>query len=146
MMTGETERLDGKRQCTECGTTETYQYKGRQCWHRVKGSLDNWLCKHCYDKLIDTPNRSPRRIYFNGKLFTLLKQLPRTGVCSECGRTVGIDIRQTHLCFLDVKDPSKPLIDAIELCVRCHRRYHPDADAKMTEAFTAREQEMILAA
>jgi len=45
---------------------------------------------------------------------------PRTGVCSECGRTnCKTDIH--HIQYHDYD----PLRDTIELCVGCHNKTHP---------------------
>lgn len=59
-----------------------------------------------------------KRIRFLGKKVTLPTP-PRTGVCADCGRSVGNGIKVTHMHH-EQYDPSDPLKHTVELCVRCH--------------------------
>jgi len=95
------------RFCSNCGSNR-YHAKG--------------YCNKCYCKLITNPKwrsiNNKRRIKFKGK-HILLKENPRTGVCSLCnhhGRT------NTHH-FAEYHDDD-PLKDTIELCVSCHHKAH----------------------
>ena len=60
---------------------------------------------------------NPRRIrlWFKNKSINL-KENPRTGICSWCGRIGKTDIH--HIQYHD----NDPLKDTIELCAVCHRK------------------------
>jgi len=63
--------------------------------------------------------QAPRRISFRGKRI-LLKENPRKGICSNCGKSVAkgeIKTTNIHHTKYHYDDPLK---DTIELCVKCH--------------------------
>jgi len=64
---------------------------------------------------------SLNRIVFLGEQITL-KENPRKGICSNCGRSVKKgEIKQTQLHH-EKYDKSDPLANTVELCVRCHNK------------------------
>ena len=107
--------------CLKCGSDKTYinkshRWKPYEQWHKYE---DGWICSKCYDKLIHHPKQhlidNPRRMRFKGK-HIMLKQNPRTGICSKCGKK-GL----THIHHIEYHDDN-PLKDTIELCVGCHNK------------------------
>lgn len=109
---------------------------------------NQWVCKSCYGKLIQTPNIDPqKRKYYNDKrtkeqiqednqrrfLFknkiSRAKEKPRKGVCEWCDKNIGdtyinhlgkIDIiEKTHLHHIRYNYNDK-LKDTVELCHSCH--------------------------
>ena len=116
------------RICLECGSDKTYiDRRNYECWHHYK---DGWICHKCRHKLIDNPIKvkkwnpilnpiyNKRKIRFKDKII-LLKENPRTGKCSWCGKQ-GL----THMHHIEYHDDDV-LKDTIELCVGCHDKTHP---------------------
>lgn len=92
------------KHCFTCGSDKTY----RNQWPRG-------LCKKCYNKFTN-PKRI--RVWFKKKVI-MLKENPRIGVCSRCGKTnCKTDIH--HIVYHD----DDPLKDTIELCTPCHKHIH----------------------
>jgi len=64
-----------------------------------------------------------RRITFKGKRF-MLKENPRTGICSNCNKSVNNgEIKKTHMHH-EKYDENNPLAHTIELCAGCHSKTH----------------------
>lgn len=120
-----------KRLCLNCGSTTTYVDKrGWTHWRHYK---DGFLCHRCESRLIWNPilNKKwnkitnakwhpindPKRIRFKDKRI-ILKENPRTGICSLC-RSQGL----THIHHIKYHEDD-PLRDTIELCNRCHKIEH----------------------
>lgn len=62
-------------------------------------------------------------VKFHGKPVRL-DHNPRTGICSNCKRSIHTgEIKVTNLHH-DEYDESNPLAHTRELCVRCHRQLH----------------------
>lgn len=109
------------RVCYCCGSNETLSYginHNHMRWYLNNDKDNTVLCHHCYNKLFDRPKWSRTRLWFKSQRI-LLKENPRTGICSHCGGIKGIDCKQTHIHHIEyhLEDPLK---DTIELCPRCH--------------------------
>lgn len=73
-----------------------------------------------------------RRIIFKGKRLRL-KNTPRKGICSKCGRSIAKgELKRTNLHHTKY-DPNNPLNHTIELCPRCHRIEHLGGKLSMTK-------------
>jgi hypothetical protein len=130
--------------CAECGSNTTTISKGRPLWyHKSNGDI----CHRCYMRLYVSPrfiearrlyNLSPKarearrlychehgiRFYPERKRVYVRAELPRTGLCSSCGRSVSSGaIKTTQLHHL-AYDADRPEANVVELCVRCHRGIH----------------------
>lgn len=133
--------------CYNCGSDKTYMQKryGKQgqLWLTVDWRKDkdgNIFCKNCYSKLIATYESrkeyyknianprthakwSPRRFNYKGQV-EYAEENPRTGVCSDCGKSVSKgEIKRTNLHHIKYDDDN-PLGYTIELCVSCHGARH----------------------
>ena len=95
------------RLCISCGSDKYYA---------------NGCCYTCYHRLFINPKHCNRiastRIKFKDKR-VYLKENPRKGICSQCGKT---DCR-TNIHHIKYHD-NDPLKDTIELCVICHTKKH----------------------
>jgi|SRR5215510_12723714 len=135
------------RVCSLCGSNKTTATrrigKHGQIWtgYNWRRTIDgDIICSTCasrleypkrkeYYKNIANPKThakwSPRRVSYKGKLL-YVPEKPRTGICSDCGRSIASgEIRRTNLHH-EQYDDSKPLAHTIELCVSCHNKRHPD--------------------
>lgn len=54
----------------------------------------------------------------------LLKENPRTNICSECGRQYPEDLKHQTVMHHEHYDSDDPLEDTIELCKSCHGKLH----------------------
>lgn len=127
-----------QRSCFACGSTTTSigkrsnpKWKNCEKWYPNHDGTNNTLCHNCYMKylanpvfrVINNPIYQPRRILFKGKRI-LLKEPPRTGVCSKCGRSVAKgEIKRTAIHHKKYHDED-PLKDTSELCASCHAKEH----------------------
>ena len=105
------------RKCLNCGSNKTHHNNhGSEMWCKHD---DGYLCTKCYSKLKLHPKwnhvNNPRRILFNHKR-VMLKDNPRTGICSWCGKQGKTDMHHTQY------DGNDPLKHAVELCVSCHSK------------------------
>ena len=123
--------LSDMRECDKCGSTTTYVDKnGYSRWRRDPQTKE-WLCSKCYDKYIHSPKFHEKwGQYYNSRQVKLgdkrvyAKDIPRTGVCSMCKRSVSKgEIDRTALHHLKYDD-SDPLKYTIELCFNCHADLH----------------------
>jgi len=88
---------------------------------KVKQSNKKWgLITHPKWNPITSPINNPRRLNYKGKQI-YLKENPRTGICSSCGKGVGEGIKKTSIHHIQYHDDN-PLKDTIELCSGCHRK------------------------
>jgi hypothetical protein len=95
------------RICSNCNLNKSYVNKqGYENWYRHK---DGFLCQKCHVRLI----AHPKRIQFKDKRITL-KQNPRKGICSKCGKKA-----KTHIHHIKYHKENA-LKDTIELCGSCH--------------------------
>src|SRR5687768_6616844 len=140
--------------CSICNSHNTSIRKnGTEDWRNYK---DTKICNKCYMKYIANPKRpkgfskkyndrktpeqrkkynkkwnpiiSKRRLQFKTKSI-LLKENPRKGICSECGKKIGdfyVDrrlkirpIKITHIHHIQYNE-NDPLKDTKELCAACH--------------------------
>lgn len=124
------------RSCAVCKSTDTYPVMRQSgnyypVWYLNKP--EGVLCGKCYGRLYRNPkwnpinNRknSPRMIRFTptGRLH-LLKENPRTGICSKCFRSKARgEIKLTAMHHTSY-DPNDVLANTVELCVRCHTQIH----------------------
>jgi hypothetical protein len=106
---------------------------------------DGYLCARCANKLFYPPRKTKeaikkyndrnnpiynhRHLSFKGKSI-FLKENPRKGVCSWCGRKNGEyflnanlkpSITLTHMHHIEYHDDD-PLKDTLELCASCHSK------------------------
>ena len=120
------------RFCIECNSIETYIDKtGLQRWYKHD---NGFICHKCYCKLFIHPKwnainnpinhkvYNPKRLRFKDK-HMMLKENPRTGICSQCGARKGIECKKTDIHHIQY-DPEDPLKYTIELCPSCHRNQH----------------------
>lgn len=141
---------EDKRICSACDSETTYLQNGSPKWH--KNGDEKWLCSKCYAKYIMYPNSDPIRralaykknnpifnARYSGRILTfkgkaiLLKQNPKTGQCSKCGKKIGDHyinrwrkdaiIKRTSIHHLEYHE-GDPLKDTIELCNHCHTQVH----------------------
>ena len=134
---GRLDMLSEIRSCVSCQTTKTSlsyrDSKGHSHghWHHKP---EGWLCKKCYMRIYNNPKwnpiwnsiNSPRKITFTptGRVH-ILKENPRTGVCSRCFRSKARgEITRTNMHHTSY-DPTDVLANTMELCVSCHRQLHP---------------------
>jgi hypothetical protein len=99
-----------KRICVNCGIDKSIR-RGWSSWRHYK---DGFLCEKCYTRLIS----NPRLLHYKDK-FIFLKENPRKGICSWCGKK---GITQMHH-FAEYHDDD-PLKDTVEICVACHKKVH----------------------
>jgi len=109
------------RTCLNCGSKTTRIHntaKGTPYEHWAKYK-DGFLCFKCHAKLINGPKQKSKLLRWTpmGKQI-ILKENPRKGICSLCGKQgrTGMHHLQYH------KDD--PLKDTVELCVPCHNKQH----------------------
>lgn len=73
-------------------------------------------------RLIINPKWNPinnkKQLSFKGTKL-LLRDNPRTGICSQCGARKGIECKKTHIHHIRYHNDDL-LKDTIELCVSCH--------------------------
>ena len=120
------------RVCYNCGSYETFiDKKGRKHWYSHE---DHWYCNKCDNNLFKNPKYRPdgvyMRIWFKNRGIRL-KENPRKGVCSICGKKVGdefinysgkvVRIKKTHIHHINYHDDD-PLKDTIEVCPQCHMK------------------------
>lgn len=68
-------------------------------------------------------SHSKKRVRFKDKR-VILSGNPRTGICSNCHKSVAKgEIKRTHLHHRQY-DEDNPLNHTVELCPRCHRIIH----------------------
>jgi hypothetical protein len=104
------------RLCYNCGSDRTYFNKRTNSFMWYKHE-DGFLCNKYNNNLIINPKHHPRRLGWTpGKRQILLKDNPRTGVCSLC-RKQG----KTHLHHINYHE-NDPLKDTVELCISCHNK------------------------
>jgi hypothetical protein len=122
------------RVCYACGTDKTFIDKryNREYWIRNNDKENNVLCSKCYAKYFTGPKYGPAlhkkwdRIY-SGRVLSykgsnkLLKENPKTGKCSKCGRIKGIDCKRTSIHHEQYHD-DELLKDTYELCNSCHMK------------------------
>ena len=124
MRANQTTLLEDKRICAACDSTTTQpDSRGNPHWLRWDGQ---WLCKRCHSRYVSSPmchqkwskihtgRYSKRRILFGKKRITL-KENPRTGYCSNCGK----HSKRTEMHHINYRG-NDPLKNAYELCDRCH--------------------------
>ena len=133
------------RICINCGSDKTYINKKTGVLHWYKHN-DSWYCQKCNNNLFINPKwhpitskrthakwnpitnakwnpiNNPRHLLFKDNII-LLKENPRTGVCSICGAVKGIDCVRTSIHHIKYDD-SDPLKHTVELCNSCHRKQH----------------------
>jgi len=123
-----------KRICVHCGSDKTYSViRGNCAIHYQWYNIDGWFCSKCYSRLFNSPKWRPinnkKRIHFKGKT-VFLKENPRKGVCTWCGKKKGepfINNRnklryvKTTIHHIEYHDDD-PLKDTIELCSSCHAK------------------------
>ena len=105
------------KQCINCESITTpFNKNGSAMWYKHN---DGYICVKCYHILKWNPTNNPinnaKRILFKGKRI-LLKEKPRTGICSWCNKKGLTDIH--HIEYHD----NNPLKDTIELCKSCHAK------------------------
>jgi hypothetical protein len=114
-----------QRICSNCGsnrTVVTAPVNGRHFPHHrwYKDHKGGFWCNSCYHKIMDDPAkvraRNKRRMWFKNQVVHL-KENPRKGICSLCGRT-DLKTDMHHIQYHD----RKPLKDAIEVCASCHMK------------------------
>ena len=103
------QKLEIKRVCVKCGSTDTY-FDEYYHWYRKRVGF---YCDKCHNK-----ERNDRRVNFRGKQF-ILKSNPRIGVCNWCRAIVPFDTSRTvmHHEEYNIKEPGEHII---ELCPKCH--------------------------
>ncbi len=118
------------RKCTEC-SLEAHTKKDLEYFCKYKGRPYGRrnLCKNCMNRLLRTRYKTshdrsnkkwhPRTIWFLGKNI-LLKENPRTNVCSECGRSYPEELKRQTSMHHDLYDPKNPIAHTTELCGSCH--------------------------
>ncbi len=71
----------------------------------------------------NNPEHSLSKIRFKGKRIQL-DHNPRTGTCSNCGKTVESgEIKRTAMHHKKY-DEANPLAHTVELCISCHTKFH----------------------
>jgi hypothetical protein len=135
--------------CFNCGSNKTYVDKyGQEAWNKYEGKR---YCRKCYNRLFANPKYNPtnnkkwnpvnnpiyskinnrRKLVFKGKQM-YVKENPRKGVCSKCGKKSGeqylnyngkLSAVITHIHHLEYHEEDV-LKDTIELCNSCHRSEH----------------------
>jgi hypothetical protein len=117
------------RTCLNCGLKLKHHAKGycKNCYEKLyyKIHKDKKL-QRCKEYRLENQDKvkewMARRLRFKDK-YIMLKENPRTGKCSKCGKEIGIDIKQTQMHHIEYHE-NDPLKDTVELCVRCHVREH----------------------
>jgi hypothetical protein len=127
-------RLKDKRVCYACGSDTTYlKSNGAYDWTTNKPT-DLFLCKRCVNEYVWNPKWKPihniRLVTFRQRRI-LMKENPRTGVCSLCGKKIGDEyigskrrkrvVKTTQMHHL-ANHKDDPLKDTIEVCVSCHMK------------------------
>ncbi len=124
------------RKCLDCGleakTTEGlelfvkdklmvhgYQNRCKKCFNRLQRTRWKPACDKSHKKW--NPINDPRKIKFLGK-HILLKENPRTNVCTKCGRKYPEDLKQQTSMHHEKYDLEDPLAHTTELCVFCHNK------------------------
>ena len=126
------------RKCIHCGleanTTEDLELFCKDKLYRY-GRMNR--CKKCRNQQNRDPLRGKltrdrlskkwnpinnlRRIKFLGKSI-LLKENPRTGVCTNCGRKYPGELKRQTSMHHETYDRQNPLEHTVELCVSCHNK------------------------
>ncbi len=76
--------------------------------------------------------RMSRRLVFKNTRI-MLDVSPRTGICTNCNRTVlSGEIQRTHIHHLQY-DESNPLAHTQELCPSCHFKWHRENKKRSSE-------------
>lgn len=120
-------KIPSDRHCTICGSykTNVRLHKNGYLNYKWRYHDGKWYCNKCYSKyfenLIVHKVYGPRRVNYKG-IRIQLKDNPRKGICSWCGRKIGEGIKKTALHHFSEYHDDDPLKDTIEICVSCHTK------------------------
>jgi len=104
------------RICYACGSQKTFIDKFGEHWVINKGT-NLVLCQRCYGRHVYAPIHNRKKLYFKPlKKEIWLKECPRTGICSWCGKEGRTEMHHIEYHIEDV------LKDTIELCTPCHNK------------------------
>ena len=131
------------RKCIECGL-EAHDIEDLEYFCKAEKSRYGYQnhCKKCHNRRCRDPLKyrasrdralkkwnkinHPKQIGFLGKNI-LLKENPRTNVCTKCGHKYPEDLKQQTCMHHEKYDPENPLAHTVELCKSCHNRLHNQA-------------------
>lgn len=114
--------------CKKCSAKEYGKnnpeiiYRNTRGWEKRNPNKVRLMRQRTAKKHPETRYRvNHRRMLFKNKI-VMLDENPRTGVCSECGKSVHKgEIKKTDMHHEQYID-SNPLKETKELCVPCHNR------------------------
>lgn len=136
-MTVENTNLDHKRVCFACGSDSTYTWNESHYWFVNRdintNSIIGFLCRRCYAKIIERPNRDKEKVQFQNtkrmkfkNRIVFLRRPLRIGVCNLCRAVLGEINTQldkkcnaTHIHH-EAYDDNNPIKFTIEVCQSCH--------------------------
>ena len=108
-----------QRRCSNCDSDHSllsYTKTGYPYQRWTKDGKGGWYCNRCYLKLVYRPKWT--RFGFRDKEVYVREEFnPRTGKCSNCGKTG----KRTHMHHIKYHEDDL-LKDTIELCVSCHAK------------------------
>lgn len=127
--------MEDKRFCVICLSDKT---TARWWNHNLEGQR---VCHKCYRRFIwkgykksvqkNNNRQTPLKIYFKNRRITL-KENPRSGICSICGKLGKTDMH--HFLY----DNNDPLKYTQELCAGCHAKESLRSEQIKRDSITGR--------